>query len=75
LRLTIPVKLGAAFAGILVLTTVLGLFAVSRTATMRDDTTSLGADVVPATRVASAESRARAADGLQQLVSGFRLTA
>jgi methyl-accepting chemotaxis protein len=51
LRLTIPVKLGAAFAGVLILTAILGLFAVSRTAAMKEDTTSLGVDVVPATRV------------------------
>jgi methyl-accepting chemotaxis protein len=51
LRLTIPVKLGVAFAGVLILTAILGLFAVSRTAAMKEDTTSLGVDVVPATRV------------------------
>jgi methyl-accepting chemotaxis protein len=51
LRLTIPVKLGAAFAGVLILTAILGLFAISRTAGMRDDTASLGVDVVPAARV------------------------
>jgi hypothetical protein len=51
LRLTIPVKLGAAFAGVLILSAVRGMFAVSRTAAMKEDTTSLGVDVVPATRV------------------------
>jgi methyl-accepting chemotaxis protein len=50
-RLTIPVKLGAAFAGVLILTAILGLFAISRTAAMKEDTASLGHDVVPATRV------------------------
>jgi methyl-accepting chemotaxis protein len=51
MRLSIPLKLAAGFAGILVLTAVIGLFAISRTAEMRDDMGRLGDRVVPATRV------------------------
>jgi methyl-accepting chemotaxis protein len=50
-RLTIPMKLAGAFAGILILTAMIGLFAVARTASMRDATAQLGDRVVPATRV------------------------
>jgi methyl-accepting chemotaxis protein len=51
LRFTIPLKLGAAFAGVLILTAVLGLLAISRTAEMKADMTDLGTDVVPATQI------------------------
>jgi methyl-accepting chemotaxis protein len=44
-------KLAGAFAGILILTAVIGLFAVARTAGMSDATAKLGDRVVPATRV------------------------
>jgi methyl-accepting chemotaxis protein len=44
-------KLAGAFAGILVLTAVIGLFAMSRTSSMSDATAKLGDRVVPATSV------------------------
>ncbi|HWT24619.1 MAG TPA: hypothetical protein VN213_14025 [Solirubrobacteraceae bacterium] len=42
-------KLAGAFAGILILTAVVGVFAVARTASMSDATARLGDRVVPAT--------------------------
>jgi methyl-accepting chemotaxis protein len=47
-RLPIAAKLAAAFAAILVITAVIGIYAVSRTAAMSDATSRLSDNVVPA---------------------------
>ena len=59
MRLTISTKLIAAFAGLLGLIAVLGLYSVSRTSAMREDTENIGQKVVPGTRTIGELARRR----------------